>query len=79
MNELARAIAESQHGGTPLRLSRSTIVSSLIATSVVQPDGTTDTASQVVVSNFAHTASLAVGTVVEVLFWGTHGYVLGAL
>lgn len=78
MSDLAKAIALGQHAGTPLRVARATVVSSTIGTTVVQPDGSSGAAAQVTVSNYAHTQSLAAGVVVDVLFVGNHGFVLGA-
>lgn len=73
--DLGRTVARAVKRGTPMRHARATVVSSTIGTTVVTPDGGT---TQVTVYNYSHTQSLPAGTVVDVLFVGAKGYVLGA-
>lgn len=73
--QFVKALRKSQPTTDPGRLARAVVVSSTVGQSIITLDGGT---TQVPAFNFAHTQSLAAGSVVRVLIIGNQIEVLGA-
>lgn len=75
---LAKSVKGSQPKPPPMRISSgAVVVSSTIGQTMVMIDGETNPANAVPVYNYDHTKSLTAGTVVEVLFTGSTGRIIG--
>lgn len=72
LRRLAKAILAAADSGSRVPVDRGVIVSSQTGQSVVTVKG-----EDITVFNYDHTASLAVGTVVDVMWNGNVGHIIG--